>query len=104
MSGQAEFGVWTLSKHAATRAQQRGVGKWVVDTVFNEADVAQPVGGGCYALTLSRSRLVELRGDGASVGELEALGRHFLVISADGTVVTVGKLRPGTRGRRYRRW
>jgi hypothetical protein len=53
---------------------------------------------------LSRKGVVELRGDGAGVGEAEVLARHFLVISADGTIVTVGKLRSGTRARRYRRW
>lgn len=104
MSGQANFQAWKLSKHAATRAQQRGVRQWVVNSLFNEADVEHPVGGGCRALTLSRRRVVELRGDGASVGVLEVLGRHFLVISPDGTVVTVGKVQSGTRGRRYRRW
>lgn len=104
MAERADFREYTLSKHATTRAQQRGVRQWVVDSLFNEADVEHPVGGGCRALTFSRSRVVELREDGASVGELEALGRHFLVISPDGTIVTVGKVRAGTRGRRYRRW
>ena len=104
MSEQANFRDYILSKHATTRVRQRGVRKWVVDSLFNEADVVHPVGGGCHALTLSRRRVIELRGDGASVGELEVLGRHFLVISADGTIVTVGKVQSGTRGRRYRRW
>jgi alpha-tubulin suppressor-like RCC1 family protein len=53
---------------------------------------------------VSRRRIAELQGDGASVGELDVLGKHFLVISTDGTIVTVGKLRAGTKGRRYRRW
>jgi len=104
MGEQADSRDYMLSKHAAIRAQQRGVRQWVVDSLFNEADVVHPVGGGCHALTLSRRRVVELRGDGASVGELEVLGRHFLVISPDGTIVTVGKVQSGTRGRRYRRW
>ncbi len=104
MGERADFREYKLSKHATTRVQQRGVRQWVVDSLFNEADVEHPVGGGCRALTLSRRRVVELRGEGASVGELEVLGRHFLVISPDGTIVTIGKVQSGTKGRHYRRW
>ncbi len=105
MSGRTIFSTrhCTLSAHAAARARQRGVRKWVIDGVFCEADIVHPVGSGCLALTVSRNRLRELRGDGASARELEGLHRHFVVVSDDNTIVTVGKRRRGDEERRYRR-
>ena len=49
--------LYTLSKHAALRVQQRGVPHHLVAALMNHADFEAPVGGGCTVLRMTRERL-----------------------------------------------
>ena len=94
----------SLSHHAERRANQRGVPHFIIEVLLAQADIELPVGNGCSALRLSKTRLQdrELRENlGADLDRLAGLA----VICADdtGEIVTVLHDWGGTDGRRYRR-
>lgn len=94
----------TLTRHAETRASQRGVPRDVIEAILDHADMDVPVGGGCTALRLSKRRLKDAalrRRLGARLDRLSGIA----VICADdtGDIVTVLHDHGGAGGRRYRR-
>lgn len=90
------------SRHAQRRMRQRGVRTFLVETLLRWADHEKPIGRGCVALSFRPRRLAELRSEGLLPKEIERLARHVVITAGDGTVVTVGKLYGGHRGRLYR--
>lgn len=96
--------LYTLSKHAALRVQQRGVPHHLVAALMNHADFEAPVGGGCTVLRMTRERLSDPEVRDALGADRERL-RGLSVVWSDrtGEVVTVLRPRQGSTGRRYRR-
>jgi hypothetical protein len=92
-----------LSKHAVRRSQQRGVGVAVIKALLDAADTEMAVGYGCTALSISRSALAEMHAQGGDHDFIDFLGRHVVVTTHSGEVLTVAKLYSGRRGRPYRR-
>lgn len=95
--------VHSLSRHAEVRLGQRGVSAGMLRALIEHADIESPVGGGCWALALSRRARVQadLRdtlGDAA-----DRLASLSVVLAADGTVVTVLHRLRSRSGRRYAR-
>jgi hypothetical protein len=92
----------SLSRHAAIRANQRGVPHALLQNLIDHADVETPVGGGCFALSISRSRLQEedIRlSFGSAIDRVAGLA---VICDGDyGAVVTILHAR-GPVGRRYR--
>ncbi len=91
-----------LTRHAARRARQRGIGGDLIDAFLSLADWETPVGSGCTALSISRrlKRDPDIR---AAFGPLlDRIARLAMVMAPDGEVVTVMHAR-GETGRRYRR-
>ena len=101
----AAFSVGAMTRHARTRANQRGVRHDCIRAVLDHADVDAPVGSGCSALSLSRRRLDDLsRERRLRAGLIERLGGLTLIRCDDtGDIVTVMHRDEGGRGRRYRR-
>jgi hypothetical protein len=91
-----------LTRHAAVRANQRGVTHEAVQAVIAWADVELPARDGCSVLRVSRRRLTN-RALRATLGVLADRVRSLaLVVAGDtGEVVTVLHGRPV--GRRHRR-
>ena len=90
-----------LTRHAANRANQRGVPHHLIDTLFENADVDAPIGSGCRLLRISRQRLRDLRR--ALGSETDRLNRLAIIWSDDAAaVVTVLHHHDGRSGRRYR--
>jgi hypothetical protein len=94
--------VVALSRHAEARMRQRGLKLNIVQAIASLSDRAVAVGCGCTALTVSRSRLAELRADGVPPALIESLERNMLVEGEDGSIVTVAKQFNGWRARWYR--
>ena len=93
-----------LSRHAATRANQRGVPADTLRALIAYADVEQPAGGGRVVLRLSRERLRDRELRRTLGGTCDRLRTLALVWSQEtGEVVTVLHDRGGAQGRRYRR-
>ncbi len=93
-----------LTRHAAVRANQRGVTHQMLDALIAWADVEASVGGGCTALSFSRQRMLDrdLRAVlGAAADRLTSLA--VVLCDDTGDVVTVLHDRGGAQGRRYRR-
>lgn len=92
---------FSLSRHAEVRLGQRGVTAAMLGALIEHADIESPVGGGCYALALSRRARAgtDLR---AALGDAtERLADLSVVVSEDGTVVTVLHRLRSRAGRRY---
>lgn len=92
----------SLSRHAIVRANQRGVPHALLQNLIDHADVETPVGGGCIALSISRSRLQEedtRRSFGSAIDRVAGLA--VICSGDDGAVVTILHER-GPVGRRYR--
>jgi hypothetical protein len=92
----------SLSRHAAVRANQRGVPHALLQTLIEHADVETPVGGGCFALSISRARLREddtRRSFGSAIDRVAGLA--VICSGDDGAIITVMHDR-GAAGRRYR--
>jgi hypothetical protein len=92
----------SLTRHASIRASQRGIPHSLLQTLIEHADVETAVGGGCFALRVSRRRLKDAevrRSFGASVDRVAKLA--VICGGDDGSIVTV--LHDwGACGRRYR--
>jgi hypothetical protein len=89
-----------LSRHAMTRAQQRGITPAQVDAVLRYADMESPRGGGCVSLWISTKelqRLAPATPEGISTDRLQGL---TVLESGDATCVTIFRNR---RSRTYRR-
>jgi hypothetical protein len=93
----------SLSRHAGTRAQQRGVPHAALEALFAYADGETPAGGGCSVLRLSRTALSSPEIRAALGRQADRLGSLAVVINGDGEIVTVLHDRGGAAGRRYRR-
>lgn len=95
---------FSMSHHAAVRANQRGITHQMIIDLLAHADVEAPVGRGCTVLRLSRRRLQDgdLRaGLGSNPDKLASLALVWSEDSAE--VVTVMVDHGGAKGRRYRR-
>ncbi len=91
-----------LSKHAARRANQRGVPLDLIDLLLTSADIDKPVGSGCTVLRISGDALSAMRGQlGATADRLHNLALIWSDRMA--TVVTIIRDHGGAHGRRYRR-
>ena len=93
-----------LTRHAAVRANQRGVTHQTVEAVFAWADVELPARDGCTILRFSRDRLAD-RDLRATLGPLaDKVCSLALVVAGDtGRVVTVLHDHGRPHGRHYRR-
>lgn len=90
----------TISRHARIRCQQRGVSWEILSALQDVADRSVPVGGGHFAVSLSRRGAKWLREDGyPAPAILERLDGLTLVVSSMGQTVTVLHATAG----RYRR-
>ena len=85
-----------ISRHARTRMCQRGVTADFLKTLIHHADCETHVGGGGMALRVSRRRAEIL-----NLGD--RLHRLAVVVSNDGTLITITRMSNGALGRRYRR-
>ena len=95
---------FSMTCHAAIRANQRGITHQMIADLLAYADVEAPVGGGCTVLRVSRRRLQDgdIRADLSS--NPDKLASLALVWSDDSAeVVTVMVDHGGAKGRRYRR-
>lgn len=92
-----------MSRHAATRGQQRGIKPSMVSRILMESDVDLHAGGGCRTYFVSKKRLAQLERTCPHEQAFEKLNKIAVVWSElTGEVVTV--LRHAARsGRRYRR-
>ena len=79
----------TLTRHAATRCQQRGVPWAVLSTLLDRWDRSVPVGDNRTAVSISRIEASRLRGLGLAPAALARLVSLTAVLSGDGQVVTV---------------
>lgn len=93
-----------LTRHAAVRANQRGVTHQTVEAVIAWADVELPARDGCSVLRFSRERLAD-RDLRATLGPLaDKVCSLALVVAGDtGRVVTVLHDHGRPHGRHYRR-
>ncbi|WP_374576432.1 DUF4258 domain-containing protein [Phenylobacterium sp.] len=95
--------VLALSKHAAIRANQRGITHQMIEDVLSNADVEAPVGGGCTVLRVSKQRLRDRTLKGHVTTRPEKLASLALVWSDEAAeVVTLLVDHGGAKGRRYR--
>lgn len=95
---------FSLSSHARTRANQRGITHQMINDLLAHADIEAPVGGGCTVLRLSRQRLRDrdLKAElGSNPDKLAGLALIWSEDSAQ--VVTVMVDHGGAKGRRYRK-
>lgn len=92
-----------LSKHAAIRANQRGITHQMIEDLLAHADVEAPVGGGCTVLRVSKERLRDRTLRAQVATRPEKLGSLALVWSDEtAEVVTLLVDHGGAKGRRYR--
>lgn len=92
-----------LSKHAAIRANQRGITHKMLEDLLACADVEAPVGGGCSVLRVSRERLRDRTLKAQVATRPEKLASLAVVWSDEtGEVVTLLVDHGRPRGRRYR--
>lgn len=92
----------SLSHHASVRANQRGIPHALLQTLIEQADVETPVGGGCYALRVSRRRLQDIDVRLSFGGLVDRVPKLAVICSGDdGSIVTVLHDH-GAVGRRYR--
>ncbi len=91
-----------LTKHAAGRANQRGVTHAAIGRLWLLADREVPVAASLSARSLSKSAIAEAIADGFSPSEVDRVRRLALVVSGDGAVVTVASIH-GRKGRHYQR-
>jgi hypothetical protein len=78
-----------LSRHAITRAAQRGVTEDSINLVLAFGDLEYSAGGRRRRLRLSRSRAAELVADGYSFRSIDAAQRVELILGTMDCIVTV---------------
>jgi hypothetical protein len=89
-----------FSRHATTRAQQRGIAFTHVDAVIRYFDMERFRGDGCTAIWISRKELDRLgptTPEGVSTDKLQGL---FVLLSPDQAAVTVFRNRSSNSYRR----
>jgi len=92
-----------MTRHAMIRARQRGIGEERLEAFLALADVDSPVGGGCFALRISRRLKRDRRIRKAFGPMLDLIADLALVMADDGSIVTVMHDHGHAAGRRYRR-
>ena len=92
-----------LSRHAALRANQRGVTHAMIDALLTHADIEASVGDGCTVVRFSRARLADRGLRQTLGGTIDRMKSVVLVLGGGGEVVTVLHDHGGLQGRRYRR-
>ena len=76
-----------MSKHATTRAQQRGIRHSAIESIFEHGDIEVEAGSGCYKLKISKNLLESLvRTEVISRPLAEACKRLTLVITGPSIV------------------
>lgn len=82
-----------LTDHATTRMSQRGIEASALEAVMQLVDREISAGQGCFALSISRSRMLQLAETGEiSPGMVERLANLVVVVANDnGAIVTVVK-------------
>jgi hypothetical protein len=88
------------SRHAITRAQQRGITPAQIDAVRRYADMDCPRGGGCVSIWISMKELQQLAPstpEGISIDRLQGL---IVLESEDAACVTIVRNR---KSKTYRR-
>jgi hypothetical protein len=95
---------FSLTKHARTRANQRGITLELIEALLVFADMEVPAEGGCTCLRCSREALAaaELRAVIGSIAE-RLQGLAAIVADDTGEIVTVFHDHGRADGRRYRR-
>ena len=79
-----------LSRHAQARMQQRGIPLTMIDQVLRYGCVRHDHRGAIIVFLDREGRRRMARSGEARLGEIDRLGRVYVVLQADGTVVTVG--------------
>ena len=54
--------MFTLTRHASQRRQQRGISNKRLSALFEHADIDRPAGRNCYVLRVSREYAATIRG------------------------------------------
>ena len=85
----------TLSRHALTRSQQRGITMQLIEQILENADVEKNVGGNCTLIRVSKRKAKAIRADQLSKVAIIWSEHHA-------QIVTAIHLREGPHGRRYR--
>jgi hypothetical protein len=77
-----------MTKHAVTRCNQRGIRTEVVGLVLAHFDRDCHAGAGAAAISISRTRLLELQRDGVPAAVIGRSGHAVLIIGDDGAIIT----------------
>jgi hypothetical protein len=85
-----------FSKHAQKRCQQRGIRPALIRTIIENADVDVPAGSCASILSVSRRK-----GKRLNLGD--QVGRLGVVLSEDGTIITIAHIFDNRRGKSWRR-
>lgn len=93
---------FSMSEHAAVRANQRGVTHQMISDVLTYADVEEPVGDGRTVVRLSRQTLRDQSVRSSLGPHADRLQSVALICSRDGEIVTVLHDHGARGGRRYR--
>jgi hypothetical protein len=95
---------FSMSKHACTRANQRGITHQMISDLIAFADVERPAGDGCTVLRVSRRGLEDRDLRKQLACNPDKLASLALVWNGESCeVVTVLVDHGGAKGRRYRR-
>ena len=84
-----------ISKHAKIRMNQRGVSNEFLSDLVANADIELSADSGCALLRVSKRRSEYLNID-------DRLYRYGVILSEDGTIVTVLPVYSSKSGKRYR--
>ncbi len=79
-----------LSRHALARMQQRGIGPGVIDSVLQYGREYHDRHGGVIVCLDKRGRRQMQRASGMRDVDIDALTGVYVVLTTDGTVITVG--------------
>jgi hypothetical protein len=83
------------TRHSTIRGQQRGIADDVVVLIYEQGDLIYCAAGNAELVGLSRDRMQELRSASIPVRTLERAKNVFLVLGANGQILTVQhQLRP----------
>jgi hypothetical protein len=79
-----------LSRHAQARMQQRGIPQTMIDQVLRHGCERHDHRGAIIVLLDREGRRRMARSGEARLGEIDRLGRVYVLLRADSTIVTVG--------------